>query len=168
MEEFLFKVLCEFVWKNSCSKYCVNFYGRILVQSMCEFVWRNSCSNIQIHTILWTRILPYKFTQYIEQEFFHTNSNNTLNKNSSIQIYTYFEQEFLHIDLHNTLNKNSSIQIHTILNVLCKFVWKNSCSKYCVNLYGRILVQSIVWIFMEEFLFKVCVNLYGGILVLRL
>jgi len=61
---------------------------------------------------------------------------------------------------------------------LCEFVWRNSCSKYCVNLYGGILVQSIVWICMEEFLFKVlcefewrnscskyCVNLYGGILV---
>ena len=34
MEEFLFKVLCEFVWRNSCSMYCVNLYREILVQSI--------------------------------------------------------------------------------------------------------------------------------------
>jgi hypothetical protein len=75
----------------------------------------NNNSSIQIHIILWTRIPPYKFTQYFEQEFLHTNSHNTLNKNSSIKINTihwtrilpykftqYFEQEFFHTNSNNT------------------------------------------------------------------
>ena len=93
IEEFLFKVLCEFVWRNSCSMYCVNFSGGILVQSivwigmekflfkvLCEFVRRNSCSmycvnfsgGILVQSIVW--ICMEEFFFKVLCEFFWRNS----------------------------------------------------------------------------------------------
>jgi hypothetical protein len=120
MEEFLFKILCEFVWKNSCSKYCVNLYGGILVQSMCEF---------------------YKLKQYFEQEFFHANSHNTLNNNSSIQIHTILWTIIL-----NSCSKYVWICMEEFLfKVLCKGQYTISyCQRPPISLKILLNISSLI------------------------
>ena len=175
IEEFLFKVLCEFVWSNSCSKYCVNLYGGILVQSimwicmeellfkvlcelsicteeflfkvLCEFVRRNSCSMYCVN--LYGGILVQCIVWICTEEFLFNVLCEFVRRNSCSKYC---------VNLYGGILVQCIVWICTeefLFNVLCEFVWKNSCSKYCVNLYGGILVQCIVWICMEEFFFKV-------------
>jgi hypothetical protein len=148
----LFKVLCQFVWRNYCWKHVCICMEELLFKVFTN--WNNTLNKnsfIQIHTILWTIIPPYKFTQYFEQELFHTNSHNTLNKNSSIQIHTilwtrilsykftqYFEQEFLHTNWNNTLNKNSFMQ-------LCKGQYTISyCQRPPISLKILLNISSLI------------------------